>query len=184
MKRLLHFKHWQIFLISWGPLATVLSLVFTHSDILIDYLQLWLVLFLVGAANSFIWIWIIAAELEKSAPQLNVRLFKIAFWIPCIYISSFVAYMLYNLFIHKVKSINARVEVNIWMSIGVLSILCIIYGLIFMGRLIKTAELGKTASLKEHLLESTLMLFPPLGLWIIQPKLNKIVARQLTTVNT
>jgi hypothetical protein len=92
-----------------------------------------------------------------------------------VYIWSFIAFMLFNFFVRKVKSFNVEVEMMIFVGLGIVSVFCIIYGLIYIGRLIRSIELGKKPSIKDHLIESVLMLFPPVGLWIIQPKLNKII---------
>jgi hypothetical protein len=108
--------------------------------------------FLVGLVNSFAWIWVIVRELKKVVIAINTMWFKIAFWIPCIYIWAFIAFMLFNLFVRKIKSINQKVEGIILIAWAVLSVGCIIYGLVFVGRLIRTAELGKKPTIKEHLI--------------------------------
>jgi hypothetical protein len=128
--------------------------------------------------NSFVWVWSINEKLQSFSQTISNKLFKVAFWIPFIYIWTFIAFMLFNLFVRKVKSINIEVEIMIFTAVGVISICCIFYGLIYIGRLIRSVELGKKPSMKDHLIESVLMLFPPIGLWIIQPKLNRIIANQ------
>jgi hypothetical protein len=176
MKYLLKLKHWQIFLLSWGPLTTVLVILFKVPDLILAYFPFVLAAFLIGLANSFAWVWIVVVELNKVLTTINTRLFKIAFWIPFVYIWAFIAFMLFNLFVRKVKSLNQQqVEVVILIAWAVLSVCCIIYGLVFIGRIIKAVELNRKPSIKEHVLESLLMLFPPLGLWVLQPKLNKII---------
>lgn len=92
--------------------------------------------------------------------------------------------MLCSAFGRKIKSINPEIEMTMFVCWGVLSVLCIIYGLAFIGRLIKSIELGRPLSIKEHIAESLLMLFPPIGIWIIQPKLNKIIAQHYLTATT
>jgi hypothetical protein len=151
---------------------------FVSPMIVINFFQFWLVLFLVGLMNSFVWVWSINEKLQSFSQTISNKLFKVAFWIPFIYIWTFIAFMLFNLFVRKVKSINIEVEIMIFTAVGVISICCIFYGLIYIGRLIRSVELGKKPSMKDHLIESVLMLFPPIGLWIIQPKLNRIIANQ------
>jgi hypothetical protein len=151
---------------------------FITPVVIVNYFQLWLVLFLIGLMNSFIWIWAIGKGLQKFSQSVSTGLFKIAFWIPFIYIWTFIAFMLFNLFVRKVASMNADVEAEIFYWVGVISIGCIIYGLLFIGRLIRSVELGKKPLVKDHVVESVLMLFPPVGVWVIQARLNKIIANR------
>lgn len=177
MRTILKLKHWQIFILSWGPLSTTLTILFVDATVIGLCFRLWLILFLISLMNSFIWVWAIVKELEKLSSSISTKLFKIAFWIPFIYIWKFICIMLCSAFGRKIKSINPEIETMIFIGWGVLSVLCIIYGLAFIGRLIRSIESGKPLSIKEHMAESLLMLFPPIGIWIIQPKLNKIITQ-------
>jgi hypothetical protein len=157
---------------------TVLVVLFKFPDLILTYFPFALALFLIGLANSFAWVWVIVHELKKTVKSINTKLFNIAFWIPFIYIWSIIGFILFNLFVRKVKSVNQQVEVIVLTILAVLSVCCIIYGLMFVGRLVKITEAGKKLPIKEHIVESVLMLFPPIGLWIIQPRINRIIARQ------
>lgn len=170
----LRLKHWQLFLISWAPLSQFFILLSTGSDLL-NYFPVVLFLFLAGLTTSFIWVWQIVSKLKTLFPFMRFGFFRIAFWIPCAYSYTFIFFMLYNLFIHKVRSINVDLEIAILLGLLGISIACIFYGLVFIGRLIRAVELKKMPSLKEYILTSVIMLFPPLGLWFIQPRLNRIV---------
>lgn len=174
-RMLLRFCHWQLFLIAWGPLTGVLLILFILPDLVPGSFTIVLGLFLIGLANSFAWVWAIVKELKKSVPFVSTTLFKIAFWIPFTYVWTVIAFGLYNLRIRKIQSINVEIELVVSAALGIVSVVCIIYGLIFAGRIIKAVELQKKPSIKEHLIESCLMVVPPIGLWFIQPKLNKIV---------
>lgn len=174
MMMFIRLRHWQIFLIAWGPLTAVLLVLFNFPDLILYYFPIVLGLFLIGLANSFAWVWAIVNEMKKFVPPISTTLFKIAFWVPFTYIWIMIAFALYNLRIRKVQSINVEIELLVSAVLGIVSVACIIYGLIFAGRIIKAAELQKEPSIKEHLMESWLMLLPPIGLWFIQPKLNKI----------
>src|SRR5690606_9181673 len=176
MNIFLRIKHWQLFLLSWGPLSLVFILLYTQPMVFANYFQLWLIIFSISVMNSFVWVWAVGRELQKRTLETHSKLFKIAFWIPFIYIWAFISFMLFNFFVRKVKSINFEIEMMVFIAIGVLSIICIIYGLVLIGRLLRTVELEKRPAWKDHILESVLMLFPPVGLWIVQPKLNKIIA--------
>jgi hypothetical protein len=175
MKLLLQLKHWQIFLISWAPLTGVLVILFTVPDLISAYFPIIFGAFLIGLSMSFAWIWTIVKQMKKLVPSVTITLFKIAFWIAFTYIWFIIGSLFFNFFIRKVQSFNIEIEMMLHGVFAILSICCIFYGLFFIGLLIKSAELGKKASFKEHLFASVAMLFPPIGLWIVQPKLNAIV---------
>ena len=175
MMMFLRLRHWQLFLIAWGPVTVVLLALFKFPEFVPGNFTIVVGVFLIGLANSFAWVWAMVKELKKLVPFLSTTLFKIAFWIPFAFIWTVIAFALYNLRIRKVQSINVEIELLVSAVLGIVSIGCIIYGLIFAGRIIKAAELKKKPSIKEHLIESCLMVVPPIGLWFIQPKLNKIV---------
>ena len=165
-------------MISWGLLTAFFACLFIQPDLIIYYLPIWIIIFLVGAINSFVWVWsTVTTVLLTITPEVrpNDKLFKTCFWIPAIFISYFVGYMLFNLFVHKVKSLNADLEVKLYIGLGFLSLGCIVFGLLFAAKTIKTAELKRNLKVYEYLPEFALMILAPIGLWIIQPRLNKIV---------
>lgn len=154
MRTILKLKHWQIFILSWGSLIIIPSTVFIAPAVISFCFQLWLILFLISLMNCFIWVWAIVKGLEKLSSSISTKLFKIVFWIPFIYIWEFICTTLYSAFVRKIKSINPEIEMIIFVAWGILSVLCIIYGLVFIGRLIKSIESGKPLSIKEHIVES------------------------------
>jgi hypothetical protein len=169
-------KHWQVFLLAWGPHAfSILQLIFAPKTIGDNFL-LWFLLLIVGTTNSFIWAWRVMVEMKRMYPT-NILAFKIAYWIPAISILVFIAELTYNFLIHK----RAPSKINslmVWATIGILSLVCIAFGLLFIGRMLKAVELKRTPTVREHLFESIVMLVPPIGVWIVQPRLNEIYANQ------
>jgi hypothetical protein len=127
MKIFLRLSHWQIFLWSWGPLTTVLVTLFIAPTFILAYFPFMLAAFLAGLANCFAWVWAIAHELKKIVTSVNTTLFKVVFWIPFIYIWLIIAFMLFNLFVRKVKTVNQEVEILVLISWAILSVCCIIY---------------------------------------------------------
>jgi hypothetical protein len=178
MKRLLEITHWQLFLISWG-IVTLFFIGLLIKPILIGQsLLIWIILFPVALINCFTWVWSTVKVLIATIPaevRPKTKLFKICFWIPAIYTVYILAFMYFNLFVRKVPSLNADLELKMHSALILLSSICILYGLSFAARIIKTAELRRNVNVYEYLPEFALMLFAPIGLWIIQPRLNKLV---------
>lgn len=177
MKRILRLRHWQLFLISWGPLTTFFILLFIRPISVGYTLLLWIIVFPVALVNSFIWVWSLVTCLIPTIAQgerPKIKLFKICFWIPTIYIFYILCFTYFNFFVRKVASVNPELELKIHMGLTILSILCIIYGLSFAARTLKTAELQRNLKIHEYLPELALMILTPIGMWNIQPRLNKI----------
>jgi hypothetical protein len=177
MKRFLRLKHWQVFFVSWGLLTAFFACLFTQPDIIVYYLPLWILIFLIGTTNSFIWVWVAVAEVIQTI-ALGMRpkdnLFRICFWIPVTYVSYLVGFLLFNLFVHKTESFNIELELKLLGGFGLLSVMCILYGLMFAAKVIKSAELQRNLKFHEYLPEFVLLILAPIGLWVIQPRLNKL----------
>lgn len=60
------------------------------------------------------------------------------------------------------------------------SMFCLFYCLYFVAKTIKTAELQKETSFGDFAGEFFLIWFYPIGIWFIQPKINRI-AKSLTS---
>lgn len=184
MKRLLTLRHWQLFSISWGLLTAFFACLIFQPDFLLYYLQGWILIFLIGTVNSFVWVWITAKMLNQlNADNLRTdsKVFNIFFWIPTTYVACIVFYLLFNLFIYKIKSFNIELELTLWAGFGILSALCILLGFFFIARTLKTAEVQRTLKIHEYLPELALLLFPPIGVWNIQPRLNRLINENTTS---
>ncbi len=55
------------------------------------------------------------------------------------------------------------------------SMFCIFYSLYFVAKTFKTVELQRETAFSDFAGEFFLIWFYPIGIWIIQPKINKIV---------
>ncbi len=177
MNLLLRLRHWQLFLISWGPLTTFFVLFFIRPNIVGDTLLVWVILFPIVLINSFAWVWSTVTALIPtitSTARPRTKLFNICFWIPSIYVAYIVGFIYFNFFVWKVTGFSA-LELKIHIGLALLSFTCIIYGLYFSAKTIKTAELQRNLKAYECLTELGLMILAPIGLWIIQPRLNKLV---------
>jgi len=57
---------------------------------------------------------------------------------------------------------------------GGLFLFCIYYALYFLSKSLVLAETGKAPSLFAHLLLWFLFYFVPIGIWFIQPRINRL----------
>jgi len=131
----------------------------------------------------FGWFWSVAIGLQKKVPnnvRMKVKKFKIFFFIPMIYI------LLISIFIGT--SLNGLTEngtepnggligslVAIIVPIHLFSMFCIFYSLYFVAKTFKTVELQREVSFSDFAGEFFMIWFYPIGIWIIQPKINKMI---------
>jgi hypothetical protein len=178
MKFLLKLKHWQLFLLTWG--APLMMNIYSFSDpsSIIRFFPFMMILFTLG---MFGWIWAIATEMHKRLPSgvfLNIGVFKALFLIPMIYMLGIVSVMG---FIFSVgpnnwdKPENIGVIVALTVVLHFFSIVCIFIGLRFAAKAMKSVELGRMARFSDYSGEFFLIWFSPVGIWILQPRLNDLI---------
>lgn len=67
------------------------------------------------------------------------------------------------------------------MPLHVSAMLSIFYAMIFAAKTIKSAELNKEATLSDYLGDFFLIWFYPLGIWILQPRIQKLLKKEKYT---
>jgi putative effector of murein hydrolase LrgA (UPF0299 family) len=63
------------------------------------------------------------------------------------------------------------------------SMFCMFYQLYFVSKTIKTAELKRKVTFSDYLGEFFMIWFFPIGIWIIQPKINRLFSAESTKDN-
>jgi len=176
MRILLKLKHWQLFLLTWG--MPIIINIFTFSDpgLLINLFPVVMIVFTIG---TFGWIWAISTELHLKRPtgvELNVRRFKILFLIPVIYIlglTFWMGYISYSGSSGQGDSMGGIIGIIIILHL--FSMFCIFWGLRFAAKTMKSVELGRMAKFEDYAGEFFLIWLSPIGVWILQPRLNKLI---------
>lgn len=186
-------KHWQLFLLTCGlPFGfQVVVMTMMLSDIekmqhdpslFIQYMQLFPILMVLFAWALMGWLWSVAMGLQAFVPQeihVKVRKFQIFFFIPLVYmLVIFVA--LSTVFTSLMQTGRPPMEemgtiVSIIIPLHLLSLFCMFYILYFVAKTFKTVELQRETKFADFTGEFFLLWFFPIGLWILQPKINKMV---------
>ena len=135
----------------------------------------------------FGWFWSIAIGLQKNIPneiKMKVNKFKVFFFIPLIYIIFLMVYM-GGLFsgMGNTGFANSGWIVAIILPLHLFSMFCIFYSLYFVSKTIKTAELQRKVGFGDFAGEFFLLWFYFIGIWIVQPKINKLYGKENTTAN-
>lgn len=195
INRFLKAKHWQLFLLLFGiPFLfqfALFSSMFVNSienpepdPIVIfkpfSYFPIVMILF---CGVFFGWFWSMSVGLQRKIPKnikMKVKRFKIFFCIPLLYI------LLISVFVGSFVGNAANMQEQDIIGIApffalivplhLFSMFCMFYMLYFTAKTIKTVELQRELRFSDFAGEFFLLWFYFIGIWIIQPKVNKMVA--------
>lgn len=181
-------KHWQLFLLSFGipmifqfvMMATMFSNIgndnlHTPSNMFDHIKLLFPIIMLLFMGVFFGWFWSIAIGLQSKVPEgvkMKVKKFKIFFFTPLIYLSLFL-----GLFIISMRGPNPAIFAII-IPLHLFSMFCMFYNLYFVAKTLKTVELQREVSFSDFAGEFFLIWFYPIGIWILQPKINQMIENE------
>ncbi|MEZ4777307.1 MAG: hypothetical protein R3D00_29290 [Bacteroidia bacterium] len=143
-----------------------LSLMFT-------YVKIFPVIMVLFMGVFFGWFWSVAIGLQPQVPEevkMKVNKFKVFFFTPLIYILLFVGVF------STIATGNGRNPgiFALIVPLHLFSMFCMFYILYFVSKTIKTVELQREVSFSDFAGEFFMIWFFPIGIWIVQPKINKM----------
>lgn len=172
MKRFLSAKHWHLFLLIYG--VQLLSrfffgLNYDPNEDLQDQVLLSALGVLVGVLVFFLWIWSINVLLAK---ELNLS------GIPSLYLFKLcISLVVVSLAVTFVAAFFLRDVLGfLFTVVPFVTLILIIYCLAFTARTLKSIELARIATLNDYVGDILLFFILPIGIWFIQPRVNKIFA--------
>ena len=192
IERFLKAKHWQLFLLTFGiPIIfqiIVMCSMFLNlateknpnPEIMFNYMKLFPIIMILYMAIFFGWFWSVAIGLQKNVPKnvtMKVKKFKIFFLIPMVYMLCIMIFMtiaMDGLFING-REPNIGIIGTIFaiiVPLHLFSMFCIFYSLYFVAKTIKTVELQREVKFSDFAGEFFMIWFYPVGIWIVQPKIN------------
>jgi len=205
MNLFLRAKHWQLFVLTFGiPILLEMIFIFCIFSQMIEhpitaatvysifsYFKFFPVIMLVFMAGLLGWQWSVAVGLQKLVPadvKMKIGKFKLFFFFPVVYLT------LLMIFIFFVFSTNLSNPNNIgagfFIAFAVIvpfhlfSMFCLFYCIYFVSKTLKTVELQKEVTFADFALEFFLVWFFPIGVWILQPKINKMITEyQLSQIS-
>ena len=180
MTTFLTLKHWQLFGLLIGlPIVfqfiTIGSMISSNDPtIMFNFLPIVMILYF---GLFFGWFYALGTNLHKKLPptaNMNLTRFKIFLLIPVIYILLifvFMAGMFSN--ITSGGQPNPAIFALI-IPLHLFSMFCIFYCLYFNAKALKTVEWQMPVTFSDFAGEFFLIWFFPFGIWIIQPRINKL----------
>lgn len=178
MTTLLTLKHWQLFLFLMG-LPTILQIVVMVSMISqqAPVTSAAPLIILLPIGFFFAWFYALGTNLHSRLPdtvKMSLTKFKIFLFIPVLYMLV-LSMFLYSIF--KGSTQHGQPNPAIFaliMPLHLFSMFCIFYCLYFNAKALKTVELQRPVTFSDFAGEFFLIWFFPIGVWIIQPRINKI----------
>lgn len=167
-------KHWQIFSLLFGLMIisqiSILASFPQDPRSLEDLRTVFLIFgFMTGLFMiCFLgWLWSIGSFLNSvvlEALKLRIGWFRFAIIYPAVYFFVFIAFF---------QSPNSGMFAII-MPLHLLAMFCMFYSLYFVSKNLVLAETGKQASFYDFAGPLFLIWFFPIGIWFVQPRVNKI----------
>lgn len=185
IEKFLKAKHWQIFMLTFGLpfliqiIMILMTIIGNDPMIMMNIFPVIMILFLGGFLG---WFWSIGVGLQIKVPndvKMKVKKFKVFLIIPLIYmlfISISVGSMFNATFTGQEPSPGMIGSmVGIIVPLHLFSMFCIFYCLYFVAKTFKTVELQREVTFSDFAGEFFMIWFFPIGIWIVQPKVNKMI---------
>ncbi|WBA43434.1 hypothetical protein [Hymenobacter canadensis] len=180
MSFLLRLKPWLLFTITFGlPMLVALA---GNVGLLLKPVSLpfFLGCFIVStgmfALGIFSWLWALGTKLPSLLPShvsVSSKLLKVSLLAPALYIAAILAVLAW---VSNQGSMNPAFAF-VLLPLHLLSMAGIFYGLYFVAKTLKSVELQRPASFSEFVGEFFLLWFFPVGIWVIQPRINRLFAQ-------
>ncbi|MGN6294763.1 MAG: hypothetical protein ACTHMV_18585 [Chitinophagaceae bacterium] len=187
MKQLLHLKHWQIFLMIVGfPLIFEFVSAVMLAQGNLSFVTITFLIKMVLVVGAFLgWFYTLGVNLYKKIPdtvQMNLMRFKLFLIIPFVYIL-FLLLFFFNTFgktvVDEGQAVVRGVEFIILLHL--FCMFCLFYCLYFNAKALKAAEWQRPVTFSDFAGEFFLLWFFPFGIWILQPRINRLFAEDKDT---
>jgi len=180
----LRLKHWQLFILLmiapfFVQLVGMTVLVTSHGSAMI-FAAFMLIMFLfVGI--FFGWLYVLGVNLNKKLPgmvKMNLTKFKWFLFTLVVYMVIIWVFMSvhfeYMLDSGETNSVDLTGGFAVILPLHFFSMFCIFYCLFFIAKSLKAVERQRPVTFSDYAGEFFLIWFFPIGVWIIQPRINKI----------
>jgi hypothetical protein len=185
MNYFLRVKHWQLFLLLMGLPIIVQSIgavsIFTTKDpgMILTTFPIIMVLFI----GIFLgWFYALGTSLHKKLPdtmKMSLSKFKLFLFIPMAYMLGLCIWIA-SLFVNTPENGNHTAGIILLIiPLHLFSMFCLFYCIYFIAKSLKAVELQKPVSFNDYAGEFFLIWFFPIGIWIIQPRINTLFDQQI-----
>ena len=193
MKLLLKLKHWQLFILGFLiPFSlftfNMISIISKSnspghfSDDAFNQFKYLPILVFIVISGLFIWQWTVAKELNKHLPEgvrMNLNRLRIFMIIPGIYILAIIVFF-FLVFTEtyvpdSMHVISVPMVFSVVIPIHLFYMFCIFHNIQFLAKSYKSVKLQREVTAGDYIGDFFLFWFLFVGIWFIQPKINKLV---------
>lgn len=169
-------------MLSWAAptaliLITIYLIVFVDQEYIIVFLFAFPFLSIPLMTVYLGWMWSICKGLKHKLPTDNspqLSILAVALTIPFLFVTLLSAGLLLR-FVGLYPAISSEsVMVFLFVSFYLLSVAGLTYGVLTTAKVIKSIRIGKEANLSNYLGEVLLIWVFPIGIWVLQPRVNEI----------
>jgi hypothetical protein len=155
-------------------------------SVMLDFFKFFPVIMLLFMGTLLGWQWSVAMGLQKMVPpgiKMKVTKFKIFFFIPVIYMTlilGFISFFFSGFFFNhhpnpELPGPEFFMGFAVIFPLHLFSMFCLFYCIYFVSKTIKTVEMQREVSFSDFVAEFFLIWFFPIGVWFIQPRINKMI---------
>lgn len=180
MTKLLTLKHWQLFglLVGLPMILQLITIGYMLTDSNLTFISTAFPILLILVMGLFFgWLYTLGTSLHMKLPKtakMNLTKFKIFAFIPFVYMLFFAVFMFGGIFDISVgEHPNLAIFVLI-IPLHLFSMYCIFYCLYFNAKALKAVEFQRAVTFNDCAGEFFLIWLFPIGIWIIQPRINKL----------
>jgi hypothetical protein len=169
-------KHWQIFVLLFGVMlvgqVSVMISVLTVARSAQGFgkgISLFWVATVLSMGCFEAWFWSMGSFLNCVVhPKLRLRLhlFRFAIIYPALYVFLFIALFERTAFFSVIFPLH------------LLAMFCMFYQLYFVSKNLVLAETGRPASFSDYARLFLALWFFPIGIWIVQPRINRLIQKE------
>jgi len=197
MKFFLKSKHWQLFIVVVGiPLITqiiagaimiskMVSFAFSGSQpdpyVMFNLMSTIIpVITVVCVIVYFLWFYSLGLSLHKKLPSsvnMSLNRFLVFISYPLVYLIGFCFFM------SRAMKITDDLPPSVFSTailliipLHLFAMFCMFYCLYFVSKALKSAELQREALLGDYIVDMLLFWFFIVGIWFLQPRINKLFA--------
>jgi len=184
-------KHWQLFFlmigVPVGSFLTLIAIIFSsikegtppEPEKILLVFKVFPFIIVGFASLIFSWFWSVALGLQNAVPtnlQMKTTKFKVFSLIPLVFITVLGVVMFVT--INNIKPNEFRFPSEwiapIIFTLQAFSVFGIFYSMYFAAKTLKTVELQREVKFSDFASEFFMFWFFPVGIWILQPRINKV----------
>lgn len=185
MKIFLSLKHWQLFLLIYclplalmiGMIGSMILVIGNVSEVVLLFYKLLLLSFIISIGIYFYWLWAIARFFYEKASNISEGS-KLKFFLSvsflCFVVVISILYFNINDWILKGNMEDYLIKMAIVMISSLLITISYLFSIYYVAKIFVTVKFGRTVSWTDVIIVFLLLWFYPIGIWIIQPQINKM----------